>query len=599
MAVSMRRCGPRGETTGAGRNSLTAMTASGPTLDPGAAGRCAYRTVLEHDPLAEPHARAPLDDAVVRRVEAADDHRSAVQALLLDLHADRAVDATFDLEVTVAALQDPAVSLVVKPRLPLDLTGRRRGAPSLLVRDATSGGWRPVAIHNHFVTNEGSGTQRTASLAAPFPEDAQPREGVRLRKGGAWRRDLLRLAHHHRMLESLGHAADGQPIAGIIDRSSVVFWMPLDVQLDARGSALAQYDARFAERVALLEATIGRAHDPAQPLPGAPWWHKECEECPFESTCRATLEITDDVSLVRFTDATEQEILRDHGVMTRRQLASLDLELVAMGVATSDEPSDRSTPAATALGRRIRELGRLVRRARVEVAGTMLRLVDADALDGFRADVEIDIDMESYGHATYLWGALVTSRVATPGVEEGYRAFVEWGPLTGEAEGAIFASFFDWLTTTARLARDAGRTVRVYCFWAHAERGQMRRALASGVAGLPSRAEVDALLGESAGTLSDLHRVVSTQIQTAGPAGLKVLATAAGFSWRDDAPSGEASMGWYEEAVGGDSALETAARHRLLEYNEDDCRATRALRDWLEGPARDLPDVEGARPSPT
>jgi predicted RecB family nuclease len=555
--------------------------------------------VLEHDPLAEPRPHAAMDDAVLRRLDAADTHRLEVQARLLDLHADRAVDAAHDLEATMSALQDPSVALVVRPRLPLDVPGRRRGAPSLLVRDDAVGGWRPVAIHNHFVTNVGSGAQRTATLAELFPQDAGTTEGVRLRKGGAWRRDLLRLAHHHRMLESLGVAAGGPPVAGIIDRSSLVFWMPLDAQLDARGSALAQYDARFAERVSLLEATVARAEDPTLPLPGSPWWHKECEECPFEATCRGSLDLTDDVSLVRFTDATEQEILRDHGITTRRQLASLDLELVARGIATSDEPSDPSTPVATALGRRIRDLDRLVRRARVEVAGTMLRLVGADALDGCRADVEIDIDMESYGHATYLWGALVTARVATPGIEEGYRAFVEWGPLTDEAEGSIFASFFEWLASTVQLALDEGRTVRVYCFWAHAERGQMRRALASGVEGLPPRAAVDALLGESAATLADLHRVVSTQIQTAGPAGLKVLATAAGFSWRDEAPSGEASMGWYEEAVGGDEGLEAAARRRLLEYNEDDCRATRALRDWLEGPARELPDVEGARPSPT
>jgi predicted RecB family nuclease len=25
-----------------------------------------------------------------------------------------------------------------------------------------------------------------------------------------------------------------------------------------------------------------------------------------------------------------------------------------------------------------------------------------------------------------------------------------------------------------------------------------------------------------------------------------------------------------------------------MDYNEDDCRATKALRDWLNGPARDL-----------
>ena len=36
---------------------------------------------------------------------------------------------------------------------------------------------------------------------------------------------------------------------------------------------------------------------------------------------------------------------------------------------------------------------------------------------------------------------------------------------------------------------------------------------------------------------------------------------------------------------------ENAARRRILEYNEDDVRATLALRKWLDGPARSIPSV--------
>jgi predicted RecB family nuclease len=87
----------------------------------------------------------------------------------------------------------------------------------------------------------------------------------------------------------------------------------------------------------------------------------------------------------------------------------------------------------------------------------------------------------------------------------------------------------------------------------------------------------------------DLHEVAKRQIQTDGPLGLKQLAMAAGFRWRDANPSGEASILWYEESICNTSPAALATRTRLLEYNEDDCRATKALRDWLCGPARDLP----------
>ena len=45
-------------------------------------------------------------------------------------------------------------------------------------------------------------------------------------------------------------------------------------------------------------------------------------------------------------------------------------------------------------------------------------------------------------------------------------------------------------------------------------------------------------------------------------------------------------MLWYEAARRDDSPGAVASRERIMAYNEDDCRATKALRDWLNGPAR-------------
>jgi predicted RecB family nuclease len=572
------------------------VTPEGATLDPGAASRCAFRTVLEHDAVDRAAGVADVDDTVRRRFDAASTHRLRIKATLLARHGDGAVDASRDVARTLEALARSDVAVVVDPRLPPDRANRRHGAPSLLVAElhGTSVAWHPVDVHNHFLTAEGSGEFRASSLDAPSFSASVRHEGRRLHRGGAWRRDVLRLAHHHRRLETMGATGDSEPLGGVIDRSSTLWWLPLDEALDDRGSTLAQYDARFAERVGLLQATEARAIDPALPRPGAPWWHRECEDCPFAATCRATLSATDDVSLVRFTSAADQALLRDHGVASRRALAALDLGLVARGAATRDEPSEPDEPVAVSVGRRLKDAERLVRRARVEVAGSLLRLVDRGALDARRADVEIDFDMESYDNATYLWGTLVTLRTPTPGLAGGYRAFAVWDELTPTAEGALFAAFYAWLAATVRAARDAGRSVGLYCFWEHAERAQMRRAMSSGVDGLPTRDELHDVLLDP---LVDLHAVVTTQIQTAGPAGLKAVAGAAGFAWRDAAPSGEASMAWYEDALGGDPDRAEAAKRRLLAYNEDDCLATRALRDWLEGAARDLPSVEEARPA--
>ena len=106
--------------------------------------------------------------------------------------------------------------------------------------------------------------------------------------------------------------------------------------------------------------------------------------------------------------------------------------------------------------------------------------------------------------------------------------------------------------------------------------------------GGPHREDLEAFRHASPELWIDLHDLAKRQIQTEGPLGLKQLAMASGFNWRDANPSGEASMLWYEVATSSDLAEAEASRRRILEYNEDDCRATKALRDWLNGPAQSL-----------
>ena len=59
---------------------------------------------------------------------------------------------------------------------------------------------------------------------------------------------------------------------------------------------------------------------------------------------------------------------------------------------------------------------------------------------------------------------------------------------------------------------------------------------------------------------------------------IKTLAKYLGFAWRDTHPSGAASIEWFDRWINtGDRAI----RQRILDYNEDDCRATRVLLDGI------------------
>jgi len=61
---------------------------------------------------------------------------------------------------------------------------------------------------------------------------------------------------------------------------------------------------------------------------------------------------------------------------------------------------------------------------------------------------------------------------------------------------------------------------------------------------------------------------------------VKTLAKYLGFAWRDTHPSGAASIEWFHRWT---ETTDPEVRQRILDYNEDDCRATRVLRDALEG----------------
>jgi predicted RecB family nuclease len=59
---------------------------------------------------------------------------------------------------------------------------------------------------------------------------------------------------------------------------------------------------------------------------------------------------------------------------------------------------------------------------------------------------------------------------------------------------------------------------------------------------------------------------------------IKTLAKSLGFTWRDTDPSGAASIEWFDRWV---TTRDPAVKSRILDYNEDDCRATRVLLDGI------------------
>ena len=529
-------------------------------LDAGVVTRCRRRVHLENDPTMVDAPRAQPDPTGEQRRADAMAHRRTVADRMAKLAGSAWTEIPLDAKpadrerATVAALSAGA-PFVWAPQLPRDETGGRRGGIDLLVRVST--GYVPVLVVRHKVTDPGTGA-RTSPLSEPTPT------GIRsdpLRKVRPQPRDQLRLAHAQRMLQAAGFAASGRSYGGVVGMDAdVVLWHDLDAPTWPGGrTALSEYDMRFADRLAVASAAATGAEPLARPSRIV-----ECRSCPWWPVCDVALNETRDVSLVvRGEDAFA---LRKLGVSTVDELAAMDpaTKLVAplVGMPLSD---------AVVLARAwLRDLTvvRRVRKVRVP-----------------RADVEVDIDMESFGDAgAYMWGCLLTGKDI--GERQGYRPFVTWEPLPDDDEARSFGEFWTWLMKIRDKALAHGLTFRAYCYNELAENRWLLFSAErfAGKPGVPTVAQVNAFIRDPAWV--DVFGSVRDQFLCAHGKGLKIIAPVAGFHWRDPEAGGENSMRWYRDAVGMDGApSEVSQRQRLLEYNEDDVRATLALREWMSSPA--------------
>ncbi len=59
---------------------------------------------------------------------------------------------------------------------------------------------------------------------------------------------------------------------------------------------------------------------------------------------------------------------------------------------------------------------------------------------------------------------------------------------------------------------------------------------------------------------------------------IKTLAKHFGFAWRDANPSGAASVEWFDRWVKTQDPID---RQRIIDYNEDDCKAMHVMLDGV------------------
>ena len=278
-----------------------------------------------------------------------------------------------------------------------------------------------------------------------------------------------------------------------------------------------------------------------------------CKICHWHSHCRDELTAAGDLTLVPYLGRALRDGMASH-------LSCLD------DFAATDPETFIAGKKTVIPGLGVDRLRLFHQRARM--------LTDPDAKPYLREAVELprtelevffDIEADPMNDIVYLHGFV--ERQGGAAACDGFTAFFADGN-TLEAEREAFAGAVSWLRE---------RTNAAVYYYSKYER-TMYRKLCARHPGVCSAEEIEALF-QPPQAIDLYYDVVyrATEWPTSDHS-IKTLAKYLGFAWRDTDPSGAASIEWYQRWI---ETSDTAIRQRILDYNEDDCRATAVLLDGI------------------
>jgi uncharacterized protein len=329
-------------------------------------------------------------------------------------------------------------------------------------------------------------------------------------------------------------------------------------------------------------AFLPAAGDPALVTPD-PVPH--CSQCRWQPRCTEQWRRQDDLSLVAGVRRHTARDLRAAGITTARQLGQLTPDALP---ATIGEPIRERLTAQARLQLHERDTGQSAYELLPAVEGRGLGLLPPPSPGDLFFDIEGDPFVGEHG-LEYLFG-LVSSAGSTGAAGSG--GFMAYWATDRDREKHAFEQLVDHLMS----AWHADPGMHVYHYAAYEPNRLKSLAARHATRG----AEVDRLLrGER---LVDLYAVVRQ--------GLLISKESYSLKKVEDLYWGHArSDEQVHDAMGSVVAFERwldsgddAILAEIAKYNEDDCRSTEALRDWLESLRTQLPvdrpaDRDGA-PSP-
>lgn len=270
---------------------------------------------------------------------------------------------------------------------------------------------------------------------------------------------------------------------------------------------------------------------------------QRCSLCSWYGYCHQVAKSTEHLSLIPGITPKRYEYLQSIGVNTVQSL--LDISATSLEETLGYETTHQLKQQISAI------------KSDRPVVRSNFDLVNTQPIPSGAIELYFDIEAEPERQTDYLLGVLLVDRSNN---SEQFHAFLAENLAD---EGKIWQEFLDFIA----LYPDAP----IFHYSEYEADTIKRLAKLYGT----SREQKKDILSR----LVDLHFwVMASVIFPVESYSLKSLANWIGFYWRETTGSGDQSVCWYDQWL---ITQDRTLLDLILSYNEDDCRATRYLKDWL------------------
>lgn len=300
----------------------------------------------------------------------------------------------------------------------------------------------------------------------------------------------------------------------------------------------------------VLDKVISISSEKDKTLPA---YSSICKLCQWRTACIKSLDQTKDLTLIPELGRAKRDAIMQH-IKDINELADADIDSLIEGKKTIVPGVGPDT------------LGKFQTRAKLQVQKKSPVLKEALDLPSSDLELFFDIETDPMQDVCYLHGFV--KRRNGDNTTEKFVSFYADDPSPEEEEKA-FTGAWKYIISL--------QPCTMY-YYSKYERTIWRK-LQEKYPDVMTKEEVEDLFDPNKSV--DLYYDVVKK-KTEWPTrdySIKTLASYLGFSWRDTDPSGASSIEWYHRWV---ETKDNSIKQRILEYNEDDCIATRVLLDGIK-----------------